>query len=75
MKLTGNMVVDADHCKKSSERHLMKETQNGGEAAKAVPNDEYGVIKFTKKSKKNSIIVNLVAETMNLKPWTSEFLS
>ena len=74
MKLTGNMVVDADLCKKSSERHLMKETKNGGEAAKAVPNDEYGVIKFTKKSKKNSIIVNLVAQTMNLKPWTSEFL-
>ena len=52
----------------------LKETQNGGEAAKTVPNDEYGVIKFTKKSKKTSILVNLVAETMNLKPWTSEFL-
>lgn len=71
MKPTGNIVVDADHCKKSSERHLIKETQNGAEAAKAVLNDEYGVIKFTKNSKKNSILVNLVAETMNLMPWTS----
>lgn len=75
MKLFGNMVVDADHCKKSSERHLMKDTQTGGEAANAVvPNDEYGVIKFTKISKKNNILVSLVAETMNLMPWTSEFL-
>jgi len=68
------MVVDADHCKKSGERHLMQETQNGGEAAKGGPNDECGVIKFTKKSKKNNILVNLVAETMNLMPCTSEFL-
>ncbi|MFM7857877.1 MAG: hypothetical protein ACKO96_39635 [Flammeovirgaceae bacterium] len=67
-------MVDADHCKKSSERNLMKDAKNGGEAANAVPNDEYGVIKFTKKSKKNNILVNLVAETMNLMPRTSEFL-